>query len=95
MEYMFSNAYVFNGNISGWNVSNLTYAPYLFSNARKFNQNISGWNVSKLSNMVGMFQGTTVFNQNISTWNVQKINKTGTSSGAGNARNLWSKRKQS
>ena len=46
--------------------------------------------------MVGMFQGTTVFNQNISTWNVQKINKTeNASSGAGNARNLWSKRKQS
>ena len=58
----------FNGDISGWDVSNVTDMHYMFKKS-KFNGNISNWNVSNVTNMTGMFEKSK-FNGDISTWNV-------------------------
>ena len=47
----------FNGDISEWNVSNVTNMRYMFSGCISFNQDISSWDVSNVTNMRGMFYG--------------------------------------
>ena len=58
----------FNGDISGWNVSNVKDMDYMFFGAKSFNQDISGWDVSNVKNMIGMFQGAKSFNQPLDKW---------------------------
>ena len=70
---MFYNAFVFNQDISGWNVSSVTNMSGMFSNALNFNQNIGGWNVSSVTDMNGMFYNAFSFNQNIGGWNVSSV----------------------
>ena len=45
----------FKGNISNWDVSNVTNMKWMFWGCSKFNQDISNWNVSKVKNMNKMF----------------------------------------
>ena len=45
----------FNGDISKWNVSNVTSMDSMFYGCKKFNSNISKWDVSKVTNTVYMF----------------------------------------
>ena len=61
----------FNGNISKWDVSNVTDMSYMFQQS-KFNQNISKWDVSNVTIMDGMFMMAGKFNQDISKWNIAK-----------------------
>ena len=63
----------FNGDISGWDVSNVTYMSYMFFDCKTFNQDISNWDVSKVKNMQGMFEGCKQFNQDISDWDVSNV----------------------
>ncbi len=73
--FEFSN---FNGDISGWDVSNVQYMDSMFYNAALFNIDISGWNVSNVANMNNMFgfiadysnYDETAFNQDLTGWNV-------------------------
>lgn len=44
----------FNGDISDWNVSNVTDMSWMFTRS-KFNGDISMWNVPKNTNLLGMF----------------------------------------
>ena len=46
MEGIFYNS-TFNGNISKWDVSNVTVMDGMFMMAGKFNQDISKWNIAK------------------------------------------------
>ncbi|MCF6189813.1 MAG: BspA family leucine-rich repeat surface protein [Cocleimonas sp.] len=72
--FMFEGAKLFNGNISNWDVSNVTYMDSMFSGATAFNQDISAWNVSKVTEMSSMFFNAKKFaNQNLSTWDVAKV----------------------
>jgi len=71
MEGMFFSATTFNGDISNWDVSNITNMKYMFRNS-SFNQDIGSWNVSKVTNMDAMFYGTP-FNQDIGNWNVSAV----------------------
>ena len=64
----------FNGNISGWDVSNVKNMKCMFNNATSFNQPIGKWDVSSVKNMSFMFRKTTSFNQDISKWNIQGVN---------------------
>ena len=46
----------FNGDISQWDVSNVTDMSFMFSSCKSFNQDISKWNVSNVKNYQKTFQ---------------------------------------
>jgi surface protein len=62
----------FNGDISQWDVSNVTDMNAMFYNNSKFNGDISEWDVSNVTNMKNMFRHSK-FNGDISEWNVSKV----------------------
>ena len=70
MHNIFKN---FNGNISEWDVSNVTGMSEMFFRCKKFNCDISRWNVSKVKNMNSMFLGCFDFEGDISSWNVSNV----------------------
>ncbi len=72
--YMFRGASIFNGDISGWNVSSVTTMDNMFLNTNLFNQNIGSWDVGNVTIMSEMFANAKAFNQNL-TWNVGKVTK--------------------
>ena len=61
MGYMFTSS-AFNGDISNWDVSNVTDMNNMFLDASQFNQDISGWIVSNVTDMENMFRSATAFN---------------------------------
>ena len=63
----------FNGDISKWDVSNVTNMSYMFYGCISFNQDISTWNVSNVTNMYCMFCNCKSFNQDISAWDVSNV----------------------
>lgn len=63
----------FNGDISAWNVSNVTKMDSMFFECTKFNSNISTWDVSNVTDMNYMFYSCKAFNQDISSWDVSKV----------------------
>jgi surface protein len=73
MNGMFAVATSFNGNISNWDVGNVTSMNGMFVEATSFNQDISNWDVGNVTDMAGMFEGATSFNQDISNWNVGNV----------------------
>ena len=73
MSYLFS-ALEFNGEISNWDVSNVTNMRYMFYGCKSFNQDISNWDVSKVIDMDSMFYGCKDFNQDIYDWGVSNVN---------------------
>jgi surface protein len=77
MNQMFKDAYSFNTDISGWDVSGVTLMNSTFENAAAFNQNIGSWNVSNVTEMNSIFKGCTAFNQDISGWNTANVNNMG------------------
>ncbi len=58
----------FNGDISQWNVSNVTNMYYMFNRCRYFNKPLNDWDVSKVRDMSGMFDMATEFNQPLNNW---------------------------
>lgn len=70
LDNFFSGQLNFNGDIGGWDTSNITSAANLFYNARSFNQDLSDWDVSSIQDFSGMFWGAEVFDQDISYWHV-------------------------
>ena len=59
----------FNGDISGWDTSNIDNMFGLFYGATIFNQDISSWNTVNVTHMGYMFGEALAFNQNIGGWN--------------------------
>ena len=45
----------FNGDISQWDVSNVTDMSFMFSSYKSFNQDISKWDVSKVKKYDNIF----------------------------------------
>ena len=72
-HYKYDKFKKFNGDISGWDVSNVENMYCMFDRCGEFNQNISGWNVSNVENMCGMFCDCKNFNQDLSGWKVSKV----------------------
>lgn len=62
---------LFNGDISQWNVSNVTNMRMMFFGSR-FNGDISRWDVSHVTDMELMFFGSR-FNGDISQWDVSNV----------------------
>ena len=74
MASMFNGATVFDGNIGGWDVSQVVDMSNMFSFALSFNQDInSRWDVSKVTDMSNMFAGADSFNQDIGDWDVGQV----------------------
>jgi surface protein len=87
MENIFQQAYVFNRNISTWNVSNSTNFSSMFQSATAFNNGAAAlttntapltWTLNtsgalKTINMTSMFNGANSFSQDISTWNIKNV----------------------
>ena len=65
------------GDISQWDVSNVTDMRGMFGNASSFNQPLNNWNVSNVRRMRDMFTGATSFNQPLNNWNVSNVNNMG------------------
>ena len=63
----------FNGDISLWNVSNVTNMLGMFNYCIEFNCDISEWDVSNVTNMKCMFYWCKNFNCDISGWDVSKV----------------------
>ena len=61
----------FNGDISQWDVSNVTDMSFMFF-CSKFNGDIGQWNVSNVTDMRDMFEASQ-FNGDISQWDVSKV----------------------
>ena len=61
------------GEISNWDVSNVTNMGGMFLNAESFNQPLNNWNVSKVDDMRGMFHRARSFNQPLNNWNVSNV----------------------
>ena len=55
MSELFKNFFNFRGNISQWDVSNVTNMHSMFYNCDSFNQDISGWDISNVTDMRFMF----------------------------------------
>ena len=70
---MFQNCFVWNEDISNWDVSNLTTMRAMFLGARAFNADIDEWNVSGVTNMIYMFNDARAFNSDISSWDVSNV----------------------
>lgn len=68
--YGFGN---FNGNISKWNVSNVTNMSFMFDGNLKFNQPLNDWDVSHVTNMYAMFDNAESFNQSLDQWDVCNV----------------------
>ena len=51
----------FNGDISNWDVSNVTIMEDMFFDASSFNKDLSSWDVSNVTNMEDMFRGANWF----------------------------------
>ncbi|MDG1136185.1 MAG: BspA family leucine-rich repeat surface protein, partial [Bacteroidales bacterium] len=62
-----------NGDISSWDVSNVTIMGGMFNEAHSFNQDISSWDVSNVTDMNSMFDGAFDFNKPIGDWNVSNV----------------------
>ncbi len=73
MSIMFTNAIVFDGDLSGWDVSRVNNMENMFAFARAFNGNISNWDVSNVTDMSFMFSGASLFNGDIGNWDVSNV----------------------
>jgi surface protein len=71
MSFVFSEFVNFVGDISNWDVSNVTNMHSMFAHS-KFDGDISNWNVSNVTNMAYMFAFSN-FNGDISEWNVSNV----------------------
>merc|ERR1711988_736530 len=65
--------YIFNADLSKWDVSKAGDMRNMFYVASSFNGNLSKWDVSKVSNMSSMFEAASKFNGDISKWDVSNV----------------------
>jgi len=76
MSALFYSKYLkdFCGDISEWNVSNVTNMNHTFSECTHFNCDLSKWNVSKVTNMCSTFYGCSEFEgKGLDTWDVSQV----------------------
>jgi len=73
MLQTFRGCTVFNGDISGWDISNVTSLSQLVTGCPVFNQDISGWNMSGVTNISYMIFNSDGFDQSLASWDVTGI----------------------
>ena len=72
-----SGAHRFNGDISKWDVGNVTNMHAMLRGAQRFNGDISKWDVSSVTDMRSMFYEAKAFNGDISKWDVSRVTDMG------------------
>ena len=74
MNMLFYNNKTFDGDISEWDVSNVTDMSFMFmySDYTGKNGDISDWDVSSVKSMVAMFRNSE-FNEDISRWDISSV----------------------
>ncbi|MFZ1702943.1 MAG: BspA family leucine-rich repeat surface protein [Saprospiraceae bacterium] len=72
LSLMFLNASPLQGDISNWDVSNITNMSAMLNNTN-INQDLSSWDVSSVTNMSSLFRGAVLFNGDISGWDVSSV----------------------
>jgi len=71
---LFRGCTLFNGDVSSWDVSNITNLSGTFRDCVAFNQAVGSWNVTTATtNINSLFYGCTIFNQDISGWDVSNV----------------------
>ena len=70
---MFNQTPVFDGDISAWDVRQVSDMDFMFSLAEAFDQDISGWQTESLVDMRGMFSSAFQFNQDLNGWDVSRV----------------------
>ena len=73
MSNMFKGAGAFNGDISGWNTSNVTNMTGMLADMSAFNKDISSWNTGNVTTMTYMFSDASAFNGDISSWDTSNV----------------------
>jgi len=74
MSRMFRYATIFNGDISEWDVSNVTNMEEMFRNAEAFEGgDLTGWNTGNVTDMRRMFKNAFDLSANLSTWDVGNV----------------------
>lgn len=73
MSGMFHTAIFFNGDVSGWDVSNVEDMSMMFMRANDFNQPLAHWNVSNVKTMNSMFHSAEGFSQDLRSWDVSHV----------------------
>lgn len=63
----------FNGNLSTWDVSNVTSFYRCFRNCNLFNQPLNSWDVGSATTFQEMFRQAPLFNQPLSNWDVSGV----------------------
>jgi len=76
LNSMFYSARLFAGDLSGWNVDNVTNFALMFYADYLFNSDLSRWNVSNAVLVNSMFEQATGFNGDVSTWRFSKVAST-------------------
>ena len=72
LSWMFGYATLFNGDISNWDVSEVSYFGAMFRGASSFNQDIGNWNTINAIDMSYVFAAS-AFNKNIGGWDMRKV----------------------
>lgn len=76
MSALFNSRYLtdFCGNVSNWDVSNVTSMNHMFAECNKFNCDLSNWNVSKVTNMRSMFYECSSFTGiGLENWDMSNV----------------------
>ena len=84
MESLFSNKAEFNGNLSRWQVGQVTNMYGMFNGATSFNGDLSGWDVGQVTNMDCMFDDATSFNRQLGgSWSASTASQVHMFNGSG------------
>ncbi len=70
---MFRNAASFDGDLSAWDVSGVTYMYGMFFDASSFDGDLSAWDVSGVTSMGSMFRDAASFDGDLSAWDVSGV----------------------
>ena len=73
LRHLFCDCREFNGDLSQWDVSQVTNLDSTFAGCEKFNGDLSKWNVGNVTSMRYSFFGCDAFNANLSEWNVGRV----------------------